>query len=109
MKSYLVKHKLYVKNQDNFIYQTESIEMHDGENFMTVELKLVAGYDYINPDYSDVQGYVPADRFVESLQDEYELVYFLQESVRDSLIDNGYEILKELPTIHGVQKEEEIR
>ena len=65
-----------------------------------INLILVAGYDYINTDENDIQGYVSASNFVDGVQDETVVQYFMVESMKQCLIDNGYEILDTLPMIH---------
>lgn len=44
---------------------------------------------------SDVQGWCPPERFTEDVQDEYCVWSFLNESMKECLIDEGYEIIKE--------------
>lgn len=92
--------KLYVKNDDGLIYQTEYISIHDGCDWLEVRLKLVCGYDYISPDTSDAQGYVNPDRFTESVQEDSALQYFLVESMKECLEGNGYTVIESLPIIH---------
>nr|WP_024835437.1 hypothetical protein [Clostridium sp. 12(A)] len=91
---------LYVKTPSNLIYKTESIEMYDSTSYLTINLILVAGYNYINTDENDIQGYVSASNFVDGVQDETVVQYFMVESMKQCLIDNGYEILDTLPMIH---------
>lgn len=91
---------LYVKTPSNLIYKTESIEMYDSTSYLIINLILVAGYDYINTDENDIQGYVSASNFVDGVQEETVVQYFMVESMKQCLIDNGYEILDTLPMIH---------
>lgn len=100
MKAFLNNEKIYVKNEDNLIYQVKSVNMYDNTNYLTVDLELVAGYDYVNPDHSDKQGYVSAERFVESVQNESVVVYFLEESVKE-VLEANYEILEKLPFVNN--------
>lgn len=74
--------------------------MYDRQSYLTVNLVLIAGYDYINSDENDIQGYVTASNFVESVQDETVIQYYIVESMKQCLVDNGYEILDKLPVIH---------
>lgn len=92
MKVFL-RDKIYVKNEDNLIYCLEYFEVYDKSNNFILNLNLVAGWDYINPDISNEQGYVPANRFVEDVQLESITCYFLTEGINECLEDNGYEIL----------------
>lgn len=99
-KVYLTNNEVYVKTSNNLIYETESIETYDCQNYFTINLVLVAGYDYINADYTDAQGYVSAKNFIDDVQTETETYYYIEESIVECLESNGYEILKKLPTIH---------
>lgn len=45
----------------------------------------------------DVQGWCPADRFIEDVQDVQEICYIMEESVKECLEANDYEVLEELP------------
>lgn len=99
-KIYLTNNEIYVKTESNLLYKTESIVMHDCESYLTVNLELVAGYDYINPDENNIQGYISASNFVDSVQTESVVQYYMVESMKRCLIDNGYEILETLPMIH---------
>lgn len=93
---YLEGKKFYVKNEENFIYEVKSFEAYDGYNTLHFNLELVAGWDYINPDMNDIQGYVPADRFVEDLQSETVIQYFMEESLKECMEANDYEVLEKL-------------
>lgn len=97
MVAYLGDNAIYVKNDDKLVYKVESVEIYDNYNSLRLNLKLVCGWDYVNPDYNDVQGWCPADRFIEDVQSEMEICYFLKESVKECLEDNGYEILEKNP------------
>lgn len=95
-RMYLEGKKFYVKNEENFIYEVKSFEAYDGYNTLHFNLELVAGWDYINPDMNDIQGYVPADRFVEDLQSETVIQYFMEESLKECMEANDYEVLEKL-------------
>jgi len=99
-KTYLTNHEFYVKTNENLIYKTESVDAYDENPWLRVNLVLVAGYDYINPDESDIQGYISASNFVDSVQIESVIQYYLIEGMKQCLIDNGYKILDTLPRIH---------
>lgn len=100
MKHFLESKKLYVKNDDNFIYEVSTFELNDDSNVIYYDLNLVAGWDYIDPDTSDIQGYVKAERFIEDVQYERLLQYFFQESLMECVEENGYVVLDKLPEIH---------
>ena len=97
MKAYLESKKIYVRNDDKMAYEVNSIEIYDGCDYMKLNLVLVAGWDYVNPDDNDIQGYVGADRFVEDVQTETENCYFMKESITECLEDNGWIILNGNP------------
>ena len=95
MKHYLEYHKFYVVDADEkLVYKVGECNFH-GYEAIQVHLELVAGWDYINPDYNDVQGWCTADKFIEDVQHEYINQYFLVEGMKEALEENGYRILKE--------------
>lgn len=97
MRAYLSDHKLYVKNNDNLIYVVDSFDCYDNHPYIGVHLRLVAGWDYLNED-SDTQGWCHADRFIEDIQTDYINQYFIVESMKESLEENGYKVMDELPS-----------
>lgn len=97
MKHYLESHKFYVINEDKtLVYKVGEYETYGNASFITFTLELVAGVDYINPDENDIQGFVPADRFVEDIQYEYVNQYFLEEGTKEALEANDYTVLEEI-------------
>ena len=99
---------LYVKNESKMIYKVTIGEDYytrrnsniNSNTYFTVDLELVAGIDYINPDTSDQQGYVKANKFTDEVQYESFTVYPLDETIKQRLEDEGYTIISELPTIN---------
>lgn len=94
---------LYVINAtDDMIYEVKHVDtQYKGMNsYSTYSLYLVAGMEYINPDYSDQQGWVGPDRFVDDVQYDSIVHYFVTESLEDCLADNGYAIIDRLPQIY---------
>lgn len=92
--------QIYVENRDNLIYEVKSIDLHP--NAMAyLHLDLVCGYDYVDPDNSDLQGYVDKSNFVEEVQHETISCDFINESLRIAVSLDGYNIRKELPKIHS--------
>ena len=99
---------LYVKNENKMIYKATIGEDYytrrnsnvNSNTYFTVDLELVAGVDYINPDTNDIQGYVKPNRFIEEVQYENFTVYLLDETIKQRLEDEGYTIIEELPTIN---------
>lgn len=96
MRHYLENNKFYVMNTENLVYKVGEYETYSGHEAIHIHLELVAGWDYINPDYNDVQGWCPADRFVEDVQTEIIAQYFLVEGMKEALEENDYTILEEI-------------
>lgn len=96
MKHYLENYKFYVVNEEKtLVYKVGEFETYGNASFITFTLELVAGWDYINPDKNNVQGWVDAENFVEDIQFEYVNQYFLEEGAKEALEANDYTILKE--------------
>lgn len=104
MKHYLENKKFYVVNTDEkLVYKVGEFETYGNTDYILVELELVAGWDYVNPDENDVQGWVGADRFVEDIQFEYVTQYFLAEGMKEALEANGYTVLEKIhPNLQAV-------
>jgi hypothetical protein len=96
MKHYLEGKKFYVINEENFVYKVGEFETYGNTDYILWELELVAGIDYVDVDYSDIQDWVPADNYIEDVQYEYVTQYFLVEGAKEALEANGYTILKEI-------------
>lgn len=97
MKHYLENHKFYVINEDEkLVYKVGKFETYSNHEAIHICLELVAGWDYVNPDENDNQGWVPADRFVEDIQIDYINQYFLKEGMEEALEANGYTIMKDV-------------
>ena len=97
MKTYFDNYELYVTNDDSLIYVVNSFDCYDNHPYISIHLQLVAGWDYLNED-SDTHGWCPANRFIEDIQTDYINQYFLVESMKESLEENGYTVLDELPS-----------
>ena len=55
MKHYLENQKFYVINEEEkLVYKVGEFETYVNADFITWELELVAGVDYINPDENDI-------------------------------------------------------
>lgn len=91
--------KLYVENSDRLIYELKDIEVM-GNGLAYLYLDLVCGYDYVNPDESDKQGYVDKSKFVEEIWGEIVSCDVMAESFVKALNDNGFHIVKDLPKIY---------
>lgn len=97
MKHFLENHKFYVANEDGeLVYKVGQFETYGNADFITIELELVAGWDYVNPDENDVQGWVTADRFIEDVQYEYVNQLFIVEGMKEALQENGYTVLEKI-------------
>lgn len=97
MKHYLENHKFYVVNDTgNFVYKVGEFETYGNTEYILINLELVAGWDYVNPDENDVQGWVSADNFVEDVQFEDVTQYFIKEGMEEALTENGYTILENI-------------
>ena len=109
MIAYLENKAFYVETDDKLVYKVKSMEIYDGYNSLRLNLALISGWDYVNPDKNDVQGWCPADKFAEDVQDVQEFCYIMEESVTECLESGGYKILEELPSeLHSmIRKNEE--
>ena len=96
MRHYLEGKKFYVINGENLVYKVGEFETYGNTDYILWELELVAGLDYVNVDYSDIQDWVGADNFVEDVQYEYVSQYFLAEGAKEALEANGYTVLEEI-------------
>lgn len=97
MKHYLENYKFYVMDESGkLVYKVGEFEVFDNYEAIQIHLELVAGWDYVNPDENDVQGWVGADNFVEDVQSEIIVQYFLVEGMKEALKENGYTILEKI-------------
>lgn len=90
----------YVRQGSSMIYKIAELEMRS-DNWLNITLELVCGWDYIDADGSDAQGFVGKEHFVEESQYEYLSCDIMNESIMQVLKDNGYKTIKNLPTIQG--------
>lgn len=97
MKHYLENHKFYVTDETKkLVYKVGEFETYGNTEYILINLELVAGWDYVNPDENDVQGWVGAENFVEDIQTEDVTQYFIVEGMKEALEANGYTILEEI-------------
>lgn len=84
----------HVKNGDKLIYKLTSFrQLQSSEIGFLVSMELIAGYDYINPDYNNVQGYVSKENFVENVH-SYDITFYpLAETLKEALSDNDFEVI----------------
>lgn len=105
MKNYLGNHKFYVMNPDEkLVYKVNEFEVYYNSEAIHIYLELVAGWDYVNPDENNIQGWVGAENFVEDIQSEIVTQYFLKEGMEEALTENDYTILKEENIPMSLQK-----
>lgn len=104
MLHYLENNKFYVMNDDEkLVYKVATYETFSNCTYMQVNLELVAGWDYVNPDYNDIQGWCPANKFVDDVQIECITQYFLKEGMEEALEANGFTILEEIkPSLQAI-------
>lgn len=84
----------FMKEDSKLIYRVDSVEeVGSFTHALRYNMSLVAGYDYVEPDYSDKQGWVSKEAFVEEIQDEDLLVYPLEESLLENAESEGYKFI----------------
>lgn len=86
---------VHVINEDKMIYKISRYrELQSSELGFTYDLDLVAGYDYINTDENNIQGFVTANNFIDDVQWDTLTVYPLSESLGERLKEQGYTVIK---------------
>lgn len=85
--------------EDKMIYKLQKEMRADG--WLDLTLELVCGWDYIDADESDAQGFVGKEYFVEEAEFEYLSCDIMNESIMQVLNENGLKVIEKLPTIHG--------
>lgn len=86
--------EVYVINEEKMIYKISRYrELQSSTLGFTYDLDLVAGYDYINPDENDIQGFVEAKNFTDDVQSDILTVYPLSESLGERLEELGYTVI----------------
>lgn len=87
--------EVYVINEEKMIYKISRYrELQSSTLGFTYDLDLVAGYDYINSDENDIQGFVEAKNFTDDVQSDILTVYPLSESLGERLEESGYTVIK---------------
>lgn len=94
MKVYM-NEPIYAVTDGKLAYKMTSFEVHDNSNYLSIELELVAGWDYVEPDTSDLQGWAKPENFIEDVQYDWVIQYFIEESMTEALEANGYMVLKD--------------
>ena len=86
---------IHVINEEKRIYKIVSTEerMCSDDIILSFNLELVAGYEYINADESNAQGYVSKEAFLENVQWDSFTVSPLTESLGGRLEEEGYKVV----------------
>lgn len=83
--------ELHVINGDNLIYKLTGFNQIDSTAIgFSYNLELVAGYEYIDADNSNVQGYVSKEAFTDEVQWDMITFYPLIETLAEALADSDY-------------------
>lgn len=98
--------KYYIDENKKMIYKlTEVSFTNNGEPTGRYALELITGYDYINPDWSNAQGWVSPNNFIDEVQYICGLWYYLEESLNEYLSDYDNLVpLDKLPKIHKIKE-----
>lgn len=92
--------------RDGLIYEVKKPSVLDIKDMSLIyNLELVCGIDYVNPDYSDIQGWVDSSRFTDSVKDE-DILVLSDESLIGRLDEEGFVKIDKLPKIHVVKTDE---
>ncbi|QDH50259.1 hypothetical protein ALPS_273 [Bacillus phage ALPS] len=88
--------KNYVINEDEtMVYVLESYSQLDmSQGFgLNVSMELIAGWEYIDIDYSDRQGWASKDSFVSETHNEYFTFYPMVETLKEAIEEAGFKLL----------------
>lgn len=86
--------QIFIKDtQNKLIYKVDRYRVES--NYIHYSADLVAGWDYVNPDRCNEQGWCKPDRFVADVQSIDLIQYFVNESLTECIESNGYEICQE--------------
>jgi hypothetical protein len=86
--------EIHVINEEKMIYKVEQFRQIDSKEFiLSYMLELVAGWDYVEPDTSNRQGFISANMFTDDVQSDFLTVYPLQESLGERLKEEGYKVI----------------
>ncbi|ASR79084.1 hypothetical protein AARONPHADGERS_283 [Bacillus phage AaronPhadgers] len=86
----------YVINEDEtMVYKLESFQqMQMSKGFgLSVNIDLIAGWDYVETDYSNKQGWLSKEGFVETTHHETFTFYPMVESLKEALEEAGFKPL----------------
>jgi hypothetical protein len=89
-----LRNNIYAMTSDKLIYKVVSFEeLWSDELVMDVKMELVAGHDYIDPDWSDQQGYVSHENFTGQIQSDSFTWFPLDETIEGRLADENYKVI----------------
>lgn len=92
--------KYVLDNKNSRIYEVVEVHHDNKECFTRYELQLVCGIDYVP--YSDLQSWVPAKRFIDSVQYEHITYFPLYDGKLDVYLASlDMKVIDTLPVIHG--------
>lgn len=96
---------MFIVKKDGLVYEVKQPKVFCIDKMSLIyELNLICGFDYINPDNNDIQGWVDASRFTKESQSEDILVLY-DESLLDRLNEEGFKVLDKLPEIHVIRND----
>lgn len=91
---------IYVENEERLIYKVAALELR-ADGWLNVELEFVCGFDYINADESNAQGYVDKENFIDEVEHEFISCDLMNESLIQALEYHDYKVIEQLPQIHN--------
>lgn len=95
---YLESHKFFVESHNEMfpmVYIVTSYETFANSKYIHIHMELVAGQENSN----DCE-WLPAERFAEDIQTEFASWYFMEESMKEALEANDFEVMdmEEIPS-----------
>ncbi len=94
--------ELYALNEEEtMIYKLESFnQMSMSNDFgLSVDMELVAGWEYISPDYNNKMGWVSKEAFIEDTHNETFTFYPVLETLKEALEEAGFKLFKNFSNI----------
>ena len=95
---------MFLVRKEDYIYDVKSPTLLSGNDLsLLYDLELICGLDYIDTDCSDIQGWIGASNFSESVQLD-SITVLCDESLLERLKEEGYKRIDKLPCIHETKK-----
>lgn len=88
--------KLIVDENNSIIYTfrgTPRFQEKGKDSYLVWNLLPIAIYDYVDPDYSDVQGWLQDTTGMRDIESESIVQYVISESFEDALAEFGYSFI----------------